>query len=114
MENNTHGPIEALVEKAEAFGKTSLELYRLKAIDKSSGIISSLASNIVLTAVGLVFIAVLNIGLSLWIGELLGKFYYGFFIVAAFYALAGVILFLFRNRWIKNPVSNAIIRNALN
>lgn len=112
MENN-HGAIEALVEKAEAFGKTSYELYKLKAIDKSSDLLSSLVMRMAVISVGLLFITVLNIGVSLWLGERLGKFYYGFFIVAAFYAVAGFVLFLFRKRWIKNPVSNAIVRNTL-
>lgn len=111
---NQHGVIEALVEKAEAFGKTSFELYKLKAIDKSSDVVSTLAARIAVIVVTLLFITVLNIGVSLWLGERLGKFYYGFFIVAAFYAVAGFVLFLFRNRWIKNPVSNSIIRDALN
>lgn len=111
---NQHGVVEALVEKAEAFGQTSFELYKLKAIDKSSDVVSTLVARIAVIIVTLLFITVLNIGVSLWLGERLGKFYYGFFVVAAFYAVAGFVLFLFRNRWIKNPVSNSIIRDALN
>ena len=33
----------------------------------------------------IVIVGLVNVGLSLWIGELLGKAYYGFFAVAGFY-----------------------------
>lgn len=112
MENN-HSTIESLVEKAEAFGKTSFELYKLKALDKSSDVVSSLVVKIAVIVVSFLFITVLNIGISLWLGERFGKIYYGFFVVAGFYAVAGLIVFFFRNRWIKKPVSNSIIHDML-
>jgi len=49
----------------------------------------------------------------LWLGELLGKSYYGFFIVAGFYALLALIFSIFRKQLIKNPVNNSIIEQVL-
>ena len=54
-----------------------------------------------------------NIGLALWIGEVLGYSYCGFFVVAAFYLLLALLIYWFRNQWIKNPVSNFIISQSL-
>jgi hypothetical protein len=59
------------------------------------------------------FALVLNLGVALWLGELLGKSYYGFFIVAAFYLLAGLVLHFFLQRWIRKPISDLIITQAL-
>jgi ABC-type transport system involved in cytochrome bd biosynthesis fused ATPase/permease subunit len=59
------------------------------------------------------FALVLNIGIALWLGELLGKNYYGFFIVAVFYLLSAIVLHFFLHNWIKKPVSNLIITQAL-
>jgi hypothetical protein len=59
------------------------------------------------------FALVLNIGVALWLGELLGKNYYGFFIVAAFYLFTGMVLHFFLHNWIKKPVSNLIITQVL-
>ena len=43
------------------------------------------------------------------IGEYLGQFYYGFFIMAGFYVLLGFIFILFQQELIKNPVCNFLI-----
>ncbi|HLP19907.1 MAG TPA: hypothetical protein VK174_06380, partial [Chitinophagales bacterium] len=59
------------------------------------------------------FALVFNIGVALWLGEVLGKSYYGFFIVAGFYLLTGVVLHFFLRSWIKKPVSDLIITQAL-
>jgi hypothetical protein len=107
--NNTATPIETLFERAEDYGKTSLELFKLSAIDKSADVFSSLAVRFAIFMVGAVFTLVVNIGIAMWLGELLGKQYYGFFVVAIFYALVMSLLYLFRNEWIKTPVSNSII-----
>ena len=60
-----------------------------------------------LVVVLLIFIT--SIGLSLWVGEMLGKTYYGFFIVAGVYMLVALILYAGRNQLIKHPVKNAVI-----
>jgi hypothetical protein len=106
-------PIEKLFENAEAYARTSLKLNRLKAIDKTAGVSSSLAVCIaLLLAIGL-FTLVVNIGIALWIGEVQGKLYHGFFIVGAFYLLAAILLYVFRDKWIKDPLNNFIIGQLL-
>ncbi len=111
--NDNPTPIEALFDKAEDYSKTTLELFKLNAIDKTAEIVSSLAVRLVILLAVVLFVLVLNIGLALWIGELLGKTYYGFFVIAAFYAFITILLYAFRNRWIRYPVSNAIITQML-
>lgn len=106
--------IEVLFEKTSQYTKNSVELYKLKAIGKSADIISGLATRFVLVTFITIFFVIANIGLALWIGEVLGKNYYGFFSVAGFYALLGLIFYVFRNTWIKEPVRNTIIYEALN
>lgn len=111
--NDNPTPIEALFEKAEDYSKTTLELFKLNAIDKTAEIVSSLAVRLAILLAVVLFVLVLNIGVALWIGELLGKTYYGFFVVAGIYAIITILLYVFRNRWIRYPVSNAIITQML-
>ena len=105
--------IESLIEKGEQYGKTTLELITLKTIDKSADIASTLVSWIIVIVLIVLFFLIINIGIALWIGELLGKSYYGFFVVAGFYALLSIILGLFRVKLIKKPVNNSIISQVL-
>ncbi len=113
MEHNTLF-VEPLLIKAEAYGKTSYELIKLKAIDKTSDVLSSGVSRGSVVLVLSIFIAMLNVGVALWLGDLLGKSYYGFFCVAGFYALCGFILYFYMHNWIKERVSNSIILQMLN
>ena len=105
--------LEVLLERAEEFSKTSIKLIKLKAIDKTAELISSLISWMVVITVVALFFMILNIGIALWIGELLGKSYYGFFIIAAFYAIVGIMFQLFSIQWIKKPISNSIVSQML-
>jgi len=106
--------LETLFEKTEHFTKTSAELYKLKAIAKFADVTSTLIARLSVTVFIILFFLILNIGIALWLGEILGKSYFGFFCVAGFYVLGGVILYIFRNKWIKAPVRNSIITQALN
>ena len=99
--------IELLLEKAEQFAKTNIQLYRLKAIDRVTDIFASLVSKIVFVVLTSVFIFLFTIGLALYLGDLLGKTYYGFFAVGGFYMLLTIILII-----VKKPIEN-IFNNYL-
>jgi len=105
--------IESLIEKGEQYGKTTIELLKLKTLDKSADVASTLISWAVVIVFAVLFFLILNIGLALWIGELLGKSYYGFFAVAGFYALLAIIFNIFREQFVKRPVNNSIVTQVL-
>lgn len=105
--------IDPLLEKAEAYSKTSFELLKLKTLDKTADVTSTLVSRSMFTLVMSFFAFTLNIAIALWLGDLLGKAYYGFLIVASCYLLAGVTLLII-HPFIKGRVNNMIIRQLLN
>ncbi len=107
------GLIESLIEKGEQYGKTTLELLKLKTLDKSADVVSNLVSWLIVLIFAVLFFLILNIGIALWLGELLGKSYYGFFVVSGFYALLALIFGIFRKQIVKNPVNNSIITQVL-
>lgn len=105
--------IEALFERVEAYAQTTIELTKLKALETTNTIVTSLVARMGVVIMISLFVLVLNIGIALVLGDLLGKSYYGFFIVAAFYLIAGIVLHFFLHRWIKKPISELIIVQAL-
>jgi len=107
------GLIESLIEKGEQYGKTTLELLKLKTLDKSADVVSNLVSWLIVFIFAVLFFLILNIGVALWLGELLGKSYYGFFVVSGFYALLALIFGIFRKQIVKDPVNNSIITQVL-
>ncbi len=106
-------PIESLFERVENYSKTTLELYKLQAIDKSADVVSSLVSRLAVFMAVALSILIINIGFALWIGEVLGNSYYGFFIIGGFYAIVAILINAFRHSLIKYPVSNSIITQML-
>ena len=105
--------IETLLENATDYGKTSFELIKLKTVDKSSDVVSSLVPQSVMFVLFVSFTLFLNLGLAFWFGEMLGRIYYGFFVMAAFYCITGLIFFVFMRKWLKELVCNYIIKQAL-
>src|SRR6218665_2385017 len=102
--------VEMLVEKMEQYAKTSFELYKLKAIDKGTDVFSSFISRGVIITIIALFFLLITIGLCLYMGEILGKTYYGFFAVAGMYALVAVILLIFRKRWLDYTLNYYMVR----
>jgi hypothetical protein len=101
--------IESIVSKAGDLAETKVELWKLKTVGKISETVSSIISRITIVLLMGVALIILSLGAAYWIGTELENIYYGFFIVGGFYALAGLLVFLFRKTWIKKPISNLII-----
>src|SRR5687768_9734786 len=112
MENQPSA-LEALLEKVKSYVETRIDLIKLKAVDKASTIVSTVVARIVIVVLVFFFIFLLNIGIALFLGDLLGKSYYGFFIVAGFYGITGLVLYLGKDKILKRPVSDAVIKNML-
>ncbi len=112
MEENTK-LIESLLERATEFGKTSFELVKLKALDKTSDVVSSFIPHSVVFFLIASFMLFFNLGLAFWLGEILGKTCYGFFVVAAFYGFIGIVLHFFMHKWLKKLICNSIIKQLL-
>ena len=110
---STSNMFESLFEKAETFGKTTYEISKLKALETTAVVASSLVARLIVVLMLSIFTLVFNIGVALYLGDLLGKSYYGFFIVAAFYLIAGIVLHYFLHKWIKKPLADLIISQAL-
>jgi len=112
MEDTTKS-VETLIEKVTDYGKTSYELAKLKTLDKSSDVASSLIPHSIVFVFFASFMLFANFGLAFWLGEILGNTYYGFFVIAAFYVITGLVLHVFFHKRIKNLIWNSIIKQVL-
>jgi hypothetical protein len=111
MEDNNL--FESLFEKASEYGKTSYELVKLKALDKTSDVVSSFIPRSFVFVLIASFILFLNLGIALWLGDLLGKLFYGFFVVSGIYVIAGIVIYFFMHKWLKRIVSDYFIKYML-
>lgn len=104
---------ESLAGKAETYVKTNIEIARLKATDKVSDVASVLALRLVYVFLALLIILMLNFGLALYLNEWVGNSYGGFFIVAIFYLVLVLLVYVFRTSLVKQPVKDAVISSLL-
>lgn len=113
MENHPNA-IGSLFETAGDYLETRVDLLKLKAVDKSSDIVSSIVSRLVIVVIFTFGFFILNIGLSILLGAAMGKIWYGFFAVGVFYLLLAVLLIIFKGKWIKDPVNDLMVKKMLN
>ena len=114
MENSIYDRFESLFIKTREYAETNIELNKLKAVDKTSDILSTFISKMIVLLVFIIFIFIVNIGIALLLGEYLGKTFYSFFVLAGFYLIAGFIFISMRKKWFKEPITNMIIQKFLN
>jgi len=112
MEENAN-IIESLIERTTEYGKTSFELIKLKALDKTSEVVSSFVPNSIIAVFYVSFLFFCSLGVALWLGEILGTIYFGFFVVAAFYGITGIFIHLFMHKWIKRVVGDNFVKQVL-
>ncbi|SEG25947.1 hypothetical protein [Flavobacterium urumqiense] len=111
--DNQATTIETLFERAQDYTRTTVELTKLTVIDKSADVLSSMLSRLTVIIVAAMFALLINMGLSIWIGELLGKTYYGYFVVGSAYFILAILINSFKDQWIKLPVNSFIIAKML-
>jgi uncharacterized RDD family membrane protein YckC len=55
----------------------------------------------------------LNLGLAFWLGEILGRPFYGFFVVAAFYLVSALFIHFVLHQPLKKRIGDYLIKQIL-
>jgi hypothetical protein len=106
---NTHNG-DTLFGKVENYVKTSVDLFKLQLIDKSSDLIATLATKIAMVLIVSMFLFFMNIGIALWIGSQLNNLSLGFIIISGVYLIISIFIYRFRHRFLKSPISDIVIK----
>jgi len=106
--------IESLLESAAEYGKATYDMGKLKLIDKASDVVSSFVPHTIVFFLVGIFMLFLNFGIAFWLGKLLGNLYFGFFALAAFYGIIGIVIHFFLHKWFKMLICNYIIKKVAN
>ncbi len=105
--------MEELFEKLKDYADTRINLFRLKSINKASGLMSSVITMVILSVFFFLVLLCITIGAAILIGEWTGKVYCGFFIVAGIYLIIGLVFYFMRDKWLRAPVSNKLIKEII-
>lgn len=104
--------IEELFEKAESYIKINVEITKLKAVDKLAMGVSSFAAVLLVFLFFSFFYLMVNVGIAVWLGQSMGA-QNGYFVVAGFNGVLALIIYLFRDSFVKKPIINALISQFL-
>lgn len=105
--------VEELFYKLKDYGDTRLDLFKLKSINKISGFLSSLITSVILMVLLFLVLICITVGIALVLGDWLGEVYYGFFVMGIVYIIIGLILFKRKDKAIKAPISNKLIKDLM-
>ena len=95
-------PVEKLVQDSKSYLDSQLEGFKLRIVKGLSEATRGLGELLVVLTVAGIFLLTLSFAFVMWIGEMLGSYAAGAFIVAGVLFLLTVILILLRGRLFKN------------
>ncbi|MES2330687.1 MAG: phage holin family protein [Bacteroidota bacterium] len=101
---------EALAENLKAYVNTRIDAVKLEVAEKLSALLGNIVAGLIVGVIFLCFIAFAGVGLSIVLGEWIGEMWAGFLIVAILYFLKAVIIWKARNRIIRIPIMNSLIK----
>jgi hypothetical protein len=105
--------IKTLIDKSKDYLETKFELTRLKTIDKSADILSTVVVTVSMLFISFLLILFVSLAVALFLGKILGAYHYGFFIMAGIFAIILLIIYVKREKWIKAPIANTLISKML-
>lgn len=102
--------ISTLVDDIKEYVETKFELAKLQAAEKMTDGFSSLIAIVIITSVGLIFLFMFSFTLAAIFAELTNSYIAGLGIVTGIYLLIVVLMVVFRNKLLKNPIMNYTIK----
>jgi len=87
--------LDSLIEHLTGFVETRIELMKVEVQEELARVLSRALVFMVISSVLTLFILLFSMAVSYEIGERLGNFW-GFTLVAGFYLVIGLVIFLFR------------------
>lgn len=108
-----HEKIDEFIGHAEAYIRTQKQLGKLIAVEKAGLYFSAAASGLVLFALFFFAAVFASLALAWGIAQWLDSPYAGFVAVTALYLLAGIVLSLKHEQWLRQPLFRIFIRNVL-
>lgn len=109
MEQNK-SRLSAIAEYATDYVEKKSEIILLDVVEKSSTVIATIASGLVLSLVGIFVILFGSIWVAWWIAGVTGNVAIGFFSITCFYLFFFIIILLVGKKIIQNTLINLIIK----
>jgi len=101
--------IDKLIEKLERYFSITVKISKLKSIENSAMLATLVLSKLSVFLMLLIFVLFCSFGLSFYLGELLGKLYYGFVIVSMIFLILAILFHFYLHKILLKPVCKIFI-----
>lgn len=99
-----------LAATAKEYMNARIESAKLLVAEKSSAVIAGLVAGAILVVVFFGFLVFTGIAVAMALGQYTGRPWLGFLAVAFLYLLTGVLIWKLKEKLIRRPVMNAMLR----
>ncbi|MBK9335318.1 MAG: phage holin family protein [Lewinellaceae bacterium] len=110
---DTEPLLESAGETAEyirQYVKLQVDYFRLETAERIAKVTSSVMAMLALGALGLIALLMLSLAAAFYLGNLWHSYTLAFLCVAGFYIALALLIQLFKDRWLTNPLLTSIIR----
>lgn len=111
MENSSGISLNKLTDNIREYIETRIDIIKLETAESGASAVSSMMSWLIILLVGFLVVLMLTVGMAIGIGYITDNFAVGFFIVTAFYIVVGLLMYNFREKWLRKPFTNVIVKN---
>lgn len=101
---------QVVVDKIKEYGQVRKELAILIIAEKASQLFANLVTDGLVLLFGVLTFLFGSLALGFYLSEVLGNTYAGFLIIAGFYLLAALIVYLIKDKYMEKSITNAMIR----
>ena len=106
----TFSKLEELFAHLREYLDNRIAYTKLSVAEKSSKIFANLVAIIVSVLLLFFFVVFSSIALAFALAKLTGEYYWGFLIVAGIYLLAGIIVWIAKEKLLRLPIMNALLK----
>lgn len=101
---------ESFVDQVKEYLNTRLAQLKLSFAEKTSKVVAIMIAVIVSALVFFLFLVLISVAGAIAIGQWLENYWLGFVIIAGVILLAGFILWISKDGWLRRPIMNALIK----
>ena len=106
----TFSKVEELASHIKEYINIRISAIKLSAAEKSSKMLANLIAVAVVLMVFFSFVLFASVALAFVFSKLTGEYYRGFLIVAGIYLLIGLIVWTMKEKLLRLPIMNAMLR----
>ncbi len=97
-------------EFAKQYVQLQLDYFRLETAERVAKVGSTLIAGLVLAALGMIALLLLTLAAGFYLGQQWGSNAQAFLALAGAYVVLALIVLVFKERWLTNPILSAMIR----